>query len=224
MKYKILVIDDEKMMCDLLRDHFETEDYHVITAQNSKESMDKLSVKPDIIIMDINMPGMDGISLCKAIRDHIDCPIVFLTAKVNEQDKINGFQAGGDDYITKPFSLGELSARVEAHLRREERSHTNSNIRFSHGLVINYSDRTIYVNELEIQLSKREFDIVELLSMNPKHVFDKEQIYEKIWGLDANGDNTVVKEHIRKIRMKLSDTIDTDFIETVWGVGYKWVT
>jgi len=224
MIHKILVVDDEKMMQTLLKDHFESEDYCVYTAQNSDEAIALLAKKPDIIILDINMPGVDGIELCKMIRGHVSCPIIFLTARVSEQDKIIGLKIGGDDYITKPFSLEELSARVQAHLRREERQHTNSEVRFSHGLVINYSERTVYLNDKEIILSKREFDILELLSMNPKQVFDKENIYVKVWGLEADGDNTVVKEHIRKIRVKFLEESEVNFIETVWGVGYKWIS
>lgn len=223
MVYKILVIDDERMIRDLLKDHFESQDYCVHTAKNSEQAMEKLSIHPDVIILDINMPDMDGIELCKAIRNHVACPIIFLTARVTEQDKINGLHVGGDDYITKPFSLKELTARVEAHLRREERSHINTKVRFSNGLVINYSERTVFSNEREIMFSKKEFDIVELLSTNPKQVFDKEHIYEAVWGLEADGDSMVIKEHIRKIRTKILDIVETNYIGTVWGVGYKWI-
>ena len=224
MEYKIMIVDDEKMMRTLLRDHFESEDYIVLTAKDSGEAIETLDKKPDIILLDIAMPDMDGIELCKMIRSHVLCPIIFLTAKVSEQEKINGLMVGGDDYITKPFSLEELSARVKAHLRREERPHTRSNVRFSHGLIIDYSERTVYLNDKEILLSKKEFDILELLSMNPKQVFEKEQIYVKIWGLEADGDNAVVKEHIRKIRSKFLSESGLNIIETVWGVGYKWIS
>jgi len=224
MPYKVLIVDDEKLMRNLLQDHFQSEDYGVLCAKNANEAIELLEKEPDIIILDVNMPGMDGIELCKIIRNHVTCPIIFLTARVSEQDKINGLMIGGDDYITKPFSLRELSARMKAHLRREERPRVKSDVHFSHGLVINYSERTVCLNDKEIVFSKTEFDILELLSMNPKQVFDKERIYVKIWGLEADGDNTVVKEHIRKIRSKFLSESCINFIETVWGVGYKWIS
>jgi DNA-binding response OmpR family regulator len=223
IKNKILVVDDEQMILNLLRDHFETEDYLVYTAKNAKEALDKLREKPNIILLDINMPEIDGMTLCSRIRTHISCPIIFLTVRVEEQDKINGLNVGADDYITKPFSIDELTARVEAHLRREQRSHYKSDTYFSRGLVIDYSERTIYYENLSIPLSRKEFDIIELLSMNAGVVFDREMIYEKIWGFDAEGDNSVIKEHIRKIRTKLSQATGRAYIETVWGVGYKWI-
>ena len=121
MSYTIMVIDDEQMILDMLRDQFEMEQYQVITAKSSEEALQKLNQQPDIILLDINMPGMDGLELCRAIRDHVTCPILFLTARIEEADRVAGLRAGGDDYILKPFSLAELTARVEAHLRRESR-------------------------------------------------------------------------------------------------------
>ena len=186
MNNTIMIIDDEQMILDMLRDQFETEQYRVITAKSSEEALRKLNGQPDIILLDINMPGMDGLELCRIIRDHVTCPILFLTARIEEADCVAGLRAGGDDYIMKPFSLAELMARVEAHLRRENRM---------------------------------EFDIVELLSLHPGQVFNRETIYERVRGFDGTADNTVVKEHIRRIRNK----IGSQHIETVWGCGYKWV-
>ncbi len=220
--YKILVIDDEKMIRDLLRDHFESEDYLVYTAENYDTAIRQLNHRPDIILLDISMPGIDGLSLCRNIRETVSCPILFLTAKVTELDTIMGFQAGGDDYITKPFRLKELSARVQAHLRRQERKHISGDIRFSNGLVIQYENRTVLYNNKEIPFSKREFDLVTFLARHPGQVFERDQIYESLWGLEADGSSEVVKEHIRKIRAKLSEVTGRDIIETVWGVGYKW--
>ena len=222
MAYKILIIDDEEMMTELLTDHFETEGYLPLVANSSEEAFSKLNNKPDIILLDITMPGMDGLQLCQAIRNHVICPILFLTAKITEQDKINGLSAGGDDYITKPFSLQELTARVEAHLRRDERTKQTPQIIASQGLIINISERTVYFNEGQIPFSKREFEIIEFLVSYANQVFDKERIYESVWGLEAEGDSNVIKEHIRKIRTKLQEATRKDYIETVWGMGYKW--
>lgn len=162
------------------------------------------------------------LDLCVSIRDFISCPIIFLTARVSEQDKINGLMAGGDDYITKPFSVNELLARISAHLRREQRSHNKTKSKFSEDLIIDYSDRSLYIKGHKIELSNKEFEIIQLLSSNAGQVFDREKIYENIWGIDGNGDSVVIKEHIRKIRLKFNEFTDKGYITTVWGVGYKW--
>ncbi|MCH5267185.1 MAG: response regulator transcription factor [Lachnospiraceae bacterium] len=222
MKQKILIIDDEKMLTDLLAQHFRDNGYLTYIANNAGEAIAQLGEKPDIVLMDINMPDVDGLTLCKNIRNHVVCPIIFLTARITEQDKINGLRIGGDDYITKPFSLLELTARVEAHLRRDLRSRTEPDIVSSGGLIVNISERTVFYEGLEVELSKREFDIMEFLISNANQVFDKERIYEAVWGLDADGDSSVIKEHIRKIRAKLYKVTGKEYIETVWGVGYKW--
>lgn len=222
MRYKVLIVDDEKMMTDLLSDHLCDCGYDTLVANNSSDAIALLQKMPDLIILDINMPGMDGLELCKNIRNHITCPILFVTARITEQDKINGFQYGGDDYITKPFSLNELTARVAAHLRRDERSKNKPNVLTSNDLLVNLSERTVFYNGTEIPFSKREFDLIEFLMTNANQVFDRERIYERVWGYDAEGDSGVVKEHIRKIRSKLQKITGNDYIETVWGVGYKW--
>lgn len=220
--YKILIVDDETMLTDLLSQHFEDCGYMTYVAGSSEEAMAKLHVKPDIILLDINMPGMDGLALCKVIRQHVVCPIIFLTARITEQDKINGLRMGGDDYITKPFSLKELTARVEAHLRREARNRTAPDVIASQELIVNLSERKVYYKNNEIGFSKREFDIIEFLVMNANQVFDRERIYEAVWGYDAEGDSNVIKEHIRRIRAKLTEATGKEYIETLWGMGYKW--
>ena len=144
---------------------------------------------------------------------------------MEEQDRINGFLMGGDDYILKPFSIEELGARVMAHLRRERRStgHRELEEEKEEQLFIFYSQRQIQYHNKPIRLTKTEFDIVELLSMNPGQVFSREQIYERVRGIDGEGDNSIIMEHIRRIRNKLSAVSEKEYIETVWGVGYKWI-
>lgn len=222
-KYKILIVDDEQSILDMLKLQLEFEGYLAFTASNAKMALEKLSCSPDIILLDINMVGMNGLELCISIREFITCPIIFLTARVSEQDKINGLMVGGDDYITKPFSMDELLARISAHLRRERRNHTKTQSKFSEELIIDYAARSLYIKGHQIDLSNKEFEIIKLLSSNAGQVFDREKIYEIIWGLDGNGDNTVIKEHIRKIRLKFSKVTDKTYIATVWGVGYKWI-
>ena len=149
-------------------------------------------------------------------------PYYFLTARIEEMDAIIGFQSGGDDYVVKPFKLGELGARVEAHLRRESRGGSGFSAKFFENLTINYDKRQVSYQDKVIPFTKKEFDIISFLSQNKGIVFDRETIYEKVWGLDGTGDNTVVTEHIRRIRAKFLSLGNTPYIETVWGCGYKW--
>ena len=223
MSCKILLVDDEADIINLLRDYFEINGYEVLTALNGLEALKQVEKHPDLILLDINMPDMDGLKVCTQIRNFVSCPILFLTAKVEDSDKINGFRAGGDDYIVKPFSIDELGARVSAHLRREVRHQVKSKTKFIGDLVIDYTSRTICCQDEPLQFAKKEFDIIELMSMNSGQVFDKERIYERVWGWDSDGDSSVVAEHIRRIRLKLSAASSATYIETVWGVGYKWV-
>ena len=222
MKYKILIIDDEEMILSMMEKCL-GEEFSVYTAENAKKALELLNVIPDIILLDINMPEMDGLELCQLIRGHISCPIIFLTARVTEQDVIKGLSVGGDDYITKPFSMDELLARILAHLRREERKGVAENLRFDEELIIDYNSRTVFYGKEQMDFSNKEFEIIRFLSQNAGMVFDRETIYEKLWGYDGEGDSIVVKEHIRKIRNKLSVHTDKNYIETIWGVGYKWV-
>lgn len=220
----ILIVDDEAAIRELLQDYFELEGYRVSTAENGQAALKKVETGPDLILLDINMPGLDGLSVCRRIRQFVSCPILFLTARVEDADKLIGFGAGGDDYIVKPFNLDILGAQVAAHLRRESRAHTKAKAHFSGELVLDYAARAAYYKGTPIPLAKKEFDIVELLSLNAGQVFDKERIYEKLWGYDSEGDSAVVAEHIRRIRNKFTAAGGGAPIETVWGVGYKWVS
>jgi DNA-binding response OmpR family regulator len=223
MGYKILVADDDEALVKMLRSFFELKKYTVVTASDGMETLEKLAGHPDIILLDINMPKIDGMEICRRIRDKISCPILFLTARADEQDRINGLLSGGDDYIVKPFSLKELDARITAHLRREARHREPSSTLFQGDLSIDYLAKRVQVSGHDIDLTKMEYDIIEFLSMNPGLVYDKERIYEKVQGYDREGDSRVVSELVRRIRKKLQAYTDTEYIETVWGMGYRWI-
>lgn len=223
MNEKIMVVDDEKGVVTIMKKYFKMSGYQVITAYSGQEALKKMSCLPDIVLLDINMPDMDGLTVCQSIREYITCPILFLTARIETADKIKGFSAGADDYIVKPFDLDELGARVAAHLRRENRKQEQSTLRFFNDMVIDYAKREISISGTLVSLSKKEFDIVELLSINAGQVFDRERIYDTVWGLEGDGNSDTIMEHIRKIRAKFSALSLHNYIETVWGVGYKWI-
>ncbi len=222
MNEKIMLIDDEKGVIAVMKTYFERSGYQVITAYSGEEALGKISGLPDLVLLDVSMPDMDGLTVCQTIRQHITCPILFLTARDETADKIRGFSAGADDYIVKPFDLDELGARVAAHLRRENRRQEQSVLRFFHNMVIDYARREITIGGAPVALSKKEFDIVEMLSLHAGQVFDRERIYETVWGLEGDGSSDTVMEHIRKIRAKFSAVSLHNYIETVWGVGYRW--
>lgn len=222
MGERVLIVDDEIDIVNMIKEFFELRGYDTLTAVSGKEALKKAEMQPDIILLDINMPDIDGITVLKTIRDHVSCPILFLTANIEDSDKIKGFSVGADDYIVKPFSLEELNARVAAHLRRENRHRTAAKLSFDRELVIDYSERGIYFKNQPVSLAKKEFDIVELLSQNAGQIFDKERIYERLWDWDSEGDSSVVAEHIRRIRAKFAAAGIRPYIDTIWGVGYKW--
>lgn len=223
MAQKILIVDDEEGIVFLLRDYFEIQGYEVITARGGLEALEKIRFNPDLILLDINMPDLDGMEVCRKIRGHVSCPILFLTAKIEEEDRVNGFLMGGDDYILKPFSIEELGARVMAHLRREQRKHGRHSVKICGDVTIHYSERMVYCREEKIALTKTEYEIIELFSLHPGQVFSKESIYEKVRGYDAEGDSSIIAEHIRRIRGKIGNITPQEIIETVWGVGYRWI-
>ncbi len=220
MPEKIMIIDDERDIVFLLRDFFTLNDYDVITAFNAQEATEKLSENPDLILLDINMPSKNGLDFCKQIRNTTDSPIIFLTARAEEADILAGLNVGGDDYITKPFNIRELLGRVQAHLRREKRTRENSE---TNELSINYSGMSVTIKGKAIHFTKTEFEIIEFLSLNPGQIFSREKIYENVIGFNSDGDNTVITEHIRKIRKKFADAGSVAYIETVWGLGYRWI-
>ena len=223
MRDKILIVNDEADIVSMLKDYFEFNGYDTLTAFDGLEAIKKAEKQPDIILLDINMPGIDGMEVCMRIRDFVSCPILFLTARIEDNDKIKGFGVGADDYIVKPFSIDELGARVAAHLRRERRQKESAKVRFDDKLAIDYTERSLYYDGIQIPFARKEFDIIELLSQHIGQVFSKERIYELIWDYDSEGDSSVVAEHIRRIRAKFAKADMKPYIETVWGVGYKWV-
>lgn len=223
MAQKILIVDDEAGIRILLRDFFEMQGYEVVEADSGGAALKKVQETPDLILLDVNMPDMDGLSVCRQIRERVSCPILFLTARVEEQDRINGFLMGGDDYILKPFSIEELGARVMAHLRRENRKKENHSVKIQGEITIYYDERNVLCSGNRLVLTKTEYEIIELLSMHPRQIFSKESIYEKLRGYDAEGDSAIIAEHIRRIRGKISVHTEQEVIETVWGVGYRWI-
>lgn len=222
MQYKILIVDDDKELLRMLTDFFEIRKYSVFTARSGNAALKMAELNPDIILLDVNMPQLDGIEVCRRIRDKVSCPILFLTARADEQDRVNGLLSGGDDYILKPFSLKELEARITAHLKREERHRTKSEYRFQGEFLIDYTKKTVQIGSHCLELTKLEYEIIEFLSMNPGFVFDKERIYENVCGYDAEGDSRVITELIRRIRKKIREQTEKEYIETVWGMGYRW--
>jgi two-component system, OmpR family, lantibiotic biosynthesis response regulator NisR/SpaR len=215
----ILAIDDEEGILIIIKSALEKEGHNVATITDAISFPKEDYVKYDLILLDVMMPEIDGFSLCKEIRKLVDCPIIFLTAKANEQDIVMGLSIGGDDYISKPFGISELRARVAAHLRREHREKQNA---FSiSDLKFNMTAKEVYYNDELFSFTKSEYNICEYLAINHGQVFSKEQIYEKVFGFDGNSDLTAIVEHIKNIRCKLKNK-GLNTIETVWGVGYKW--
>lgn len=222
MGHRILIVDDEPDIVTMLSGFFTVKGYQVLEAFDGKAALRQIEHAPDIILLDINMPGIDGLEICDRIRGHVACPILFLTARIEDADKVRGFAAGGDDYVVKPFSLIELEARVQAHLRREERHSQETSVKFAGDLAIDFAQRCCFCQGSRIVFTKKEFDIIALLAQNPGQIFDRERIYERIWGYDSEGDSGVVSEHIRRVRAKIAEHTDRTYIETVWGCGYKW--
>ena len=223
MSSRIMIVDDERDIVELLRDDFIWNGYEVVTAGSGAEALLRLDGRVDLILLDVNMPDMDGMEVCWRIRDQVRCPILFLTARIEDEDKIRGFQAGGDDYIVKPFSIDELGARVSAHIRRDARSTGRVDVRFDTDLSINFTEKAVFAGRQALPLGRREYEILELLALNAGQVFDRERIYERLWGYDSDGDSNVITEHVRRLRAKLGAAGCKNHVETVWGMGCKWV-
>ena len=212
---RLLVIDDEKAILDLVKNGLEKVG-HIVTVCESVADVTINALKNyDLILLDIMMPDVDGFMFCKKIRGIVDCPILFLTAKVMETDIVYGLGIGADDYITKPFRIGELRARVTAHLRRERREHHNT-LGFEQEIKFDLSSKELFMKGKKVDLTKSEYEICEYLARNRGQVFTREQIYEAVFGFDGNSDNSTIATHIKNIRSKLAGYGVTP-INTVWG-------
>lgn len=221
---KILVIDDNEDICLTIKGYLKNYNYIVETVSDYKEALNILNKEFDLIILDIMMPGMDGVELCKIIRDKVNCPIIFVSAKILEEDKIEALSVGGDDYITKPFSLKELKARIESHLRREERLKNKKFYMLSSGnVVIDVLSNEVFCNSEKLKLTKKEYKLIKFLVTNKNIVFSKEKIFDTVWGIDSESDLETVTECIKNIRKKLK-VLDKEnsYITTVYARGYKW--
>lgn len=224
----ILIIEDETSIAELERDYLEINGYQVDMEHSGDEGLKKaLTGNYDLIILDLMLPKVDGFEICRKIRDKHDIPILMVSAKKEEIDKIRGLGLGADDYIIKPFSPGELVARVKAHLSRYERllgsrAPQTEEIRIR-GLLIDKSSRRVFVNNQEVTFTTREFDLLTFLASNPNRVFSKEQLFEHIWGYDSVGDIATVTVHIHKLRDKIEqDPSNPQYIDTIWGAGYRF--
>lgn len=226
--YTLLVADDEPEILAVLRECFASQGYRVLAASNGDEALALAqgAVRPDLLLLDVMMPGMDGLALCRRLRNHLTCPILLLTARVEDADALAGFEAGADDYIPKPFSLPVLKARVEAHLSREQRTAqvaVRSAVRFAGNVTVDFAAHAVLVDDTTVPFTKREYAILSLLARHPGRVFDRERIHENVGGWEAGSSAQGVTELIRRIRQKLVEAgADNDPIETVWGVGYRW--
>ncbi len=224
-KKVILIIDDEDDIRSMVKRYFEMQNYIVLTAKDSREALNiTLTNNVDLILLDIMMPGVDGVNFCFEIREKISCPIIFLSAKTLEEDIIKALSVGGDDYITKPFSLKELMARVESHLRREERLKIkNSFVIRSGNVVLDLSSKEVFVNGYKVNLTKKEYETAEFLILNKNIVFSREKIFENVWGFDSDSNLEAVTEVIKNIRKKIKEyDKEKSYIQTIYGLGYKW--
>jgi len=225
---KILIIEDETAIAELERDYLELSGYEVTIAEDgTKGKKAALEEAYDLVILDLMLPGSDGFEICKAIREAKDIPILMVSAKKDEVDKIRGLGLGADDYMTKPFSPSEMVARVKAHLQRYERL-VGSGIRDNkvietRGLRIDKTARRVFVNGEEKAFTTKEFDLLTYLAEHPNRVFTKDELFREIWDMDSIGDIATVTVHIKKVREKIeTDTANPQYIETIWGVGYRF--
>ena len=225
---KILIIEDELAIAELERDYLELSGFDVEIENTGDGGLKKaLEEKFDLFILDLMLPGVDGFEICKRIRKVKNTPILMVSAKKEDIDKIRGLGLGADDYITKPFSPSELVARVKAHLARYERligSGVQENeIIEIRGLKIDKTARRVYINGEEKTFTTKEFDLLTFLAQNPNHVFTKDELFSKIWDMESVGDIATVTVHIKKIREKIEyNTSKPQYIETIWGVGYRF--
>lgn len=225
---RILIIEDEEAIADLEKDYLELSDFEVEIENTGDAGLKRaMSEEFDLVILDLMLPGMDGFEVCKNIREEKNIPIIMVSAKKDDIDKIRGLGLGADDYMTKPFSPSELVARVKAHMSRYDRlvgSNQKANdIIEIRGLKIDKTARRVYLDGEEKTFTTKEFDLLTFLAENPNHVYTKEELFREIWDMDSIGDIATVTVHIKKIREKIEfDTTKPQYIETIWGVGYRF--
>lgn len=225
---RILIIEDEEAIADLEKDYLELNDFEVVIENSGDTGLaTALSEEFDLIILDLMLPGIDGFEICKRIREDKNVPILMVSAKKDDIDKIRGLGLGADDYLTKPFSPSELVARVKAHMARYTRlvgTHTKENdIVEVRGIRIDKTARRVFIDGVEKTFTTKEFDLLTFLAENPNHVFTKEELFREIWDMDSIGDIATVTVHIKKIREKIeTDTSKPQYIEAIWGVGYRF--
>ena len=225
---KILIIEDEEAIADLEKDYLELSDFEVEIEHTGNRGLQKALEKDfDLVILDLMLPEMDGFDVCRKIREEKNIPILMVSAKKDDIDKIRGLGLGADDYMTKPFSPSELVARVKAHMARYDRL-VGSNQKVNdiveiRGIRIDKTARRVYVDGEEKTFTTKEFDLLTFLAENPNHVYSKEELFREIWDMDSIGDIATVTVHIKKIREKIEyDTAKPQYIETIWGVGYRF--
>ncbi len=225
---RILIIEDDPVIAEVQKDYLEASGFRVDIAEDGEAGLAKaMEEEVDLIILDLMLPKTDGFEICRRIRREKNIPILMVSAKKEDVDKIRGLGLGVDDYLTKPFSVGELVARVKAHLSRYERLTADARVKKRNeirlrGIRIDRWSRKVFVHEREIALTAKEYDLLLFLIRHPNRVFSKEELFEKVWGMDAIGDNATVTVHISKLREKIeADPSNPQYIETIWGVGYR---
>lgn len=226
---KVLIIEDDVSIADLEMDYLQINGFEVEIENNGDNGLAKaLNEEYNLIILDLMLPGIGGFEICKRIRAEKEIPIIIVSAKKEDVDKMRGLGLGADDYMTKPFSPNEMVARVKAHISRYERlksgsSITNKEIIEVRGISVDKTARKIYVNGKEIEFTSKEYELLILLLNNPNRVFSKEELYERIWGLDPVGGIATVTVHVRRLREKIEfDPSNPEYIETIWGIGYRF--
>lgn len=227
---KILIIEDDESIAKLQKDYLEIAGFEVDICLTGLEGLNALRQNTyNLLILDVMLPEMDGFDILRSMQDSKDIPVLMVSAKKEEIDKIRGLSLGADDYITKPFSPGELVARVKSHIQNYERLKSKFNFKAKEntivirGLEVQKDSRQVFVNGTEIILTQMEFELLLFMAENPNKVFSREDLFEKVWGLDALGDNATVTVHVARIREKIeSDPSNPQYIETIWGVGYRF--
>ena len=225
---RILIVEDEQSIAELQRDYLEINGF-TVDIENSGDTGLKRAISEDydLIVLDLMLPVVDGFEICRQVRADKDTPILIVSARKEDIDKIRGLGLGADDYITKPFSPSELVARVKAHITRYERlvgkkEKRSESIQIK-GIRIDKADRRVFVNDNEVSFTTKEFDLLYFLAQNPNHVYSKEELFDKIWGMDSFGDIQTVTVHIKKVREKIEmDSSSPQYIETIWGAGYRF--